>query len=251
MIEESNLTRPPAPCIILVRPQMGENIGAAARAMLNFRLERLRIVAPRDGWPNARAADMAAGALDKMPPVEVFETLQDAAADLHYLYATTARPRDMVKPVFTPAAAVADCVRRGAEGQSTGLVFGAERAGLSNDEVALCQGIVSIPANPGFSSLNLGQAVLLLAYEHFQAVNDTPARQLDFGKSNPAPQAKLEEFLSRLEGELEANGFFRTAEQKPVMARNIRAMLTRAEMSEQEVSTFHGIVTALTRQKFG
>lgn len=249
MLEKDPFMREYAPCVILVRPQMGENIGAAARAMFNFGLERLRIVAPRDGWPNVRATDMAAGALEKMPPVEVFETLQDAAADLHHLYATTARPRDMVKPVLTPAAAAADCVRRSAERQRTGFVFGAERAGLSNDEIALCQSIVNIPANPEFSSLNLGQAVLLLAYEHFQATANTPARQLDFGKSCPAPQAKLEEFLTRLEGELENSGFFRTTEQKPVMARNLRAMFTRAELSEQDVSTFHGIVTALIRHK--
>lgn len=237
------------PYIILVRPQMGENIGAAARAMLNFGLNRLRIVAPRDGWPNTRATDMAAGALEKMPPVEVFSTLQDAVADLHYLYATTARPRDMVKPVFTPAAAAADCILRVGNSQKTGFVFGAERAGLSNDDIALCQAIINIPANKDFSSLNLGQAVLLVAYEHFQATANAPARQMNFGKSQPASQKNLEEFLTRLESELDSGGFFRSTEQKPMMVRNIRAMLTRAELSDQEVSTFHGIVTTLTKNK--
>ncbi|MCC6598159.1 MAG: RNA methyltransferase [Alphaproteobacteria bacterium] len=236
------------PCVILVRPQMGENIGATARAMLNFGLTHLRIVAPRDGWPNKRADDMAAGAFDKMPPVAVFNSLPEAIADLHYVYATTARMRDITKPVFTPNAAARDCAVRESQMQKTGFIFGAERAGLSNDDIAFCQSLIHIPANPDFSSLNLGQAVLLIAYEYFQhasPLNEPVQDDLHM----PATQDKLEEMLRRLEDTLSEKGFFRTAEQKPTMTRNIRAMFARAELSDQEVRTFQGILTALTRNK--
>lgn len=242
----------PLPAVILVRPQMGENIGAAARGMLNFGLSDLRIVAPRDGWPNEKAVEMAAGAFEIMPEPRVFATLAEALADLHCVYATTARPREMVKPVFTPFAAAADLTRRRGEGQKTGLVFGGERAGLSNDDVALCQNIVTVPVNPNFSSLNLGQAVLLMAYEVLQADSKHAAPALnpalDHGKSLPAPQALLDSFLGRLLAELERGNFFRSAGLRPTMERNIRNMFTRADLSEQEVKTLQGVITALTRQ---
>ena len=235
------------PVIILVQPQMGENIGASARAMLNFGLKDLRIVNPRDGWPNQRAIDMSSGALEQMPPVQVFDTLKDAIADLQVLYATTARRRDMVKPVFTPRGAAEDILSR--DDQKTGLVFGGERAGLSNDDIALCTHIINIPANPEFSSFNLAQAVLLVAHEFFQASDETPDRNIDLGDSVPAPQDEFEHFFGRLESELESGGFFQSENLKPTMLRNIRSIFTRAELSMQEVNTLQGIVSALIGKK--
>lgn len=230
------------PAIILVDPQMGENIGAAARAMLNSGLTDLRIVRPRDGWPNERAEAMSAGALEKMPPVTVFERVEDAVADCHHVYATTARPRDMNKPVMTARHAAADM--RGRSNQRTAILFGGERAGLTNDDVALAHTIITIPVNPDFSSLNLGQCVLLCAYEWFQAqANVIPAEHL------PAPHQNFDAFFKRLESELDSYGFFRSPEMKPSVSRNLRAMLSRADMSDQEINTFHGIITALTQNE--
>ena len=240
----------PMPAVILVRPQMGENIGAAARAMFNFGLTDLRLVNPRDGWPSAQAQAMSSGALDKMPPVQVFDTLPAAIADLHYVLATTARPRDMVKPVFSPESAAQESLSRAQAGQNIGLVFGAERAGLSNDEVAACQGIITIPANPDFSSLNLGQSVLLITYEWMlaaqQALPSSPVSTPD-----PAQQKEVEDFLTRLESELERTRFFRTPEVKPFTIRNIRNIFTRADITVQELRTLHGIVSALRGNKSG
>lgn len=165
------------PAIILVNPQMGENIGAAARAMLNFGITGLRLVNPRDGWPSAQAEAMSVGALEKMPPVQVFDSTEEALADCHYVYATTARPRDMTKPVFTAKGAARDMHERQAQGQKIGILFGAERSGLDNDDVALAHAVLTIPANPDFTSLNLGQGVLLVAYEWLQTIDETPALQ--------------------------------------------------------------------------
>ncbi len=237
------------PCIILVHPQMGENIGAAARAMLNFGLDDLRLVAPRDGWPNPRAVDMASGAFEKMPAVRVFESLQDAAADLHMLYATTARVRDMVKPVFTPMAAAHDAKARKDAGQNVGFVFGPERTGLENEDVMRCQAVITIPTNPEFSSLNLGQSVLLVANAAAQASDDTPPAQMSYGDSEAVSHGKLEDFLVRLEDELDSGGFFKAANLKPTMVKNIRAMFTRADLSDQEVKTLHGVVSSLIKAR--
>ena len=234
------------PAIILVEPQMGENIGAAARAMLNCGLTDLRIVNPRDGWPNERATAMSSGALDKMPPVRVFDTTAQAVADLQYVYATTARPRDMTKPVFTARAAADDIKARA--GQATGYLFGPERAGLSNDDVALAHAIITIPMNPDFSSLNLGQGVLLCAYEWFQAMDDTPGH-IDPAAEAPAPHGEMDELFGRLEGELSEGGFFRTQELRPNVMRNLKNMFLRMNMTSQEVRTFHGIITTLIGRK--
>jgi len=181
---------------ILVHPQMGENIGAAARAMMNFGLRDLRLVAPRDGWPNERAIDMAAGAFDHMPAPQVFETLSEAISDLHKTYATTARARDMVKPVFTPDAASEDGLEVLAQdGAKIGFVFGAERTGLENEDLSRCSAIINVPTNPDFSSLNLGQCVLLMSYALSQKLADAPTVSLPMGDSAPASQDMLEEFL--------------------------------------------------------
>lgn len=230
------------PVVILVRPQMGENIGAAARAMLNFGLDELRLVAPRDGWPSAQADAMSAGALDKMSAVQVFESVCDAIADCHYIAATTARLREMNKPVLTPSELAETYASRSGEGQKVALLFGAERSGLNNDEVAMAHSIVNIPANPDFSSLNLAQAVLLVGYEMFQAqCAIEPVAEVD----PPAPQADFENFFTRLESELDKGGFFRTEELKPITLRNLRTMFLRGDFSQQEISTLHGIVTSL------
>lgn len=244
------------PVIVLVNPQMGENIGAAARAMLNCGIDELRIVNPRDGWPNERAESMSSGALAKMPPVQVFETTAEALADCHYTYATTARIRDMVKPVFTAKEAALDCRTREAEGQKCAYLFGAERAGLDNEDVALSHAIITIPVNPDFSSLNLGQGVLLCAYEWFQhsAVKGLPrtaTTELVAKEELPAPHAELDNLYNRLETELRTGHFFRTQEMQPTVMRNLKNMLARAEMTSQEVNTFHGMITALTGRKNG
>lgn len=237
------------PVIILVNPQMGENIGAAARAMLNCGLCDLRLVNPRDGWPNERAEAMSSGALAKMPPVEVFASTAEAIADLHHVYATTARPRDMVKIVMTARGAAADMRDRVLGGQRVGILFGGERAGLDNEDVALAGTVITIPLNPGFSSLNLGQAVLLASYEWMAAGDVTPPSQLVDTDSFPATQAAMTELYHRLETELQDNAFFRAPEMKPTVVRNLRAMLTRAQMTDQEVKTFHGIISALLGKK--
>lgn len=234
----------PAPVIILVHPQMGENIGSAARAMLNCGLAHLRLVKPRDGWPSERAQAMSSGALDKMPPVEIYETLAEALADCHHVYATTARPRDMVKPVMTAREAAEDARRRESGGQKIAFIFGPERAGLSNDDVALAHTIITIPVNPYFWSLNLAQCVLLCAYEWFQADGKTNPQDAEL----PATMKNLTMLYGRLEQELEAHGFFRTQELRPNVMRNLQNMLSRAAMTEQEVNTFHGIITALTKK---
>ncbi|MGH1398170.1 MAG: RNA methyltransferase [Alphaproteobacteria bacterium] len=235
------------PAIILVRPQMGENIGAAARAMGNFGFRDLRLVAPRDGWPNDAADGMAAGAFAHMDTVRVFDSLAEASADLHHLYATTARRRDLVKPVFTPNGAVEDMMEN--VQKRAAFVFGPERTGLENDEVSLCHSLITIPTNPAFSSLNLGQSVLLMVAAYGQAASDAPARALPRGDSFPVAQADLIGFYERLEGALEEGRFFQSTHLKPTMIRNIRAIFSRADMSDQEVRTLHGIVSTLLRTK--
>jgi tRNA/rRNA methyltransferase len=234
------------PAIILVEPQMGENIGAAARAMLNFGLDDLRLVRPRDGWPNQAAIDMSAGALERMPPAQVFESFAEAVADLHFLFATTARPRDMVKPVYAPASAITECRTRAGDNQKTGFVFGPERAGLANEDVMRCHAIITMKTNPDFSSINIAATVLLICHEWMAAEGDKNEILRPTGASFPADQKKLEELLVRLEDELQTTGFFRAPDQKPTMVRNIRNLLIRAGMTDQEVRTFHGMLTALT-----
>lgn len=234
------------PVIVLVHPQMGENIGATARAMLNCGLCRLRLVAPRDGWPNERADAMSAGALELMPPVQVFETLADAIADCHTIYATTARSRDLVKPVLTARSAGVSMHHDIAEGQNVAILFGAERSGLSNDEIMMAHKLITIPLNPGFSSLNLGQSVLLVSYEWSQNVFDGPPLTTPLGKSLPATADQFNNFFDRLDSALLSGGFFRVPEMKDMTSRNIRSLFARAHPTDQEISTLHGILTTLT-----
>ncbi|HET6621562.1 MAG TPA: RNA methyltransferase [Dongiaceae bacterium] len=236
----------PPPAIILVSPQLGENIGAAARAMLNCGLSDLRLVAPRDGWPNSAAERAAVGALDLMPPVRVFEQVGQAIGDLTLVYATTARDRKMVKPIVTARQAALEARAHVAAGGKAGFLFGPERTGLLSDDVSLANKIVTVPLNPEFTSLNLGQAVLLIGYDWFQSGDATSAEQLPMNGTLPATQAELQNFFAHLERELDSCGFLRNEEARPHMIRNLRNMWQRAQLTEQEVRTLHGMVKELT-----
>jgi tRNA/rRNA methyltransferase len=239
------------PAFILIEPQMGENIGAVARAMLNFGLTDLRIVNPRDGWPNERAIAMSSGALDKMPPVRVFQNISDAIADLNFVYTTAAFDRFMVKPVMNPTDAVHDMVIRARDGQNIGVVFGRERSGLTNDEIAAGQVLITIPVNDDFASLNLAQASVVMAHEWSKHTINQFAPHVPTGKSFPATIGDFDEFYARLESELDNGEFFRVPEMRDMMKRNIRNALLRAEFTDQELKTLHGVVTALTRKRGG
>jgi len=234
-----------APSVVLVSPQLGENIGMVARAMMNSGLSDLRLVTPRDGWPNPAAAAPAAGAAVVLERARVFDSLAEALGDLHYSFATTARPRGIIKEVFTPRAAATDLRARIGAGQRCALVFGAERTGLEAEQVALCDALVNVPLNPGFSSLNLAQAVLILGYEWFQSGDETPAAYRQTGVTPPADKRELQAFYERLESELESVNFFWPVDKGPAMKRNLRNLFNRLESTEQDIRTLHGVVSAL------
>jgi tRNA/rRNA methyltransferase len=247
----------PAPAVILIEPQLGENIGTAARAMANFGLDDLRLVRPRDGWPNDHARKAASGADWIIENARLFDEAADAIGELSYVYATTARPRGMVKPVITPEQAGEDMRQRVSAGQNVGILFGRERFGLRNDEVALADAIVMAPVNPAFASLNVAQAVLLMGYEWFrrQATSlgqETPQEPAYSGPhtpmagSRPANKDELEGLFAHLKEELLDCGFLRPPEKVPSMMRNIRNLFLRAGLTEQEVRTLRGIVAGLT-----
>jgi tRNA/rRNA methyltransferase len=241
---------PLAPAVILSEPQLGENIGACARAMANFGLSDLRLVNPRDGWPNEKAEAMAAGAAGLIEAAHVFDSVAQAIGKLQLVYAATARDRTMAKPVLTPAEAARRLREAAAKGVQTGLLFGNERAGLSNDEVALADCIVTIPTHDeGFSSLNLGQAVLLLGYEWFKAGDATPPEQIDHGIQLPASREELILLFEHLEEELEKGGFLFPPGNRPGMIRTLRSILHRAQLTDQEVRTLRGVIVALTKGK--
>lgn len=233
------------PAIILVEPQLGENIGMAARAMANCALTDLRLVRPRDGWPNPDADAAAAGADAVLTAARLYDGTAEAVADLSRVYATTVRTRGMVKPAVTPRRAAEEMRAGAAAGERAGVLFGPERAGLANDDVALADAVLRAPLNPAFVSLNLAQAVLLVGYEWYLQASSAPERRLEKGGAKAAPRAELENFFQRLEAALDAAGYFRQAERKPMMRRSIRAIFTRAGLTEQEVNTLHGIVSAL------
>lgn len=229
-----------APAIVLVRPQLGENIGKAARAMLNFGLTDLRLVAPRDGWPNPQAGPAASGADLVLERAQVFDTVADAVADCGHVYATTVRKRGVTKPVVTPEEA-AHAMRAG-HGRSA-ILFGPERSGLETDDVAVARAIVTVPINPEFGSLNLAQAVILLAYEWSkgEALASPPEVELD----PPAPQAELDGMIAQLDGMLEATGYFFPPDRTPATKRTLRTLLTKPGWSSQEVRTLRGVLSAL------
>lgn len=249
---------PASPAIILVEPQLGENIGTAARAMGNFGLEQMRLVSPRDGWPSEKAVAASSGATHVIDKVEVFDAFEASIGDLHFVAATTARPRDLTKPVMTPAQLAAEIHMREARGENCGILFGREKAGLKNDHVAVANAVVMIPVNPNFASLNIAQAVLLIGYEWLKLqgegslgrdpVNNAPTEAgLNMRDSRPATKAELFGFLEHIERELDESGFLRPPEKRPAMVRNIRAMFERMGATEQEIRTLRGIVASLVR----
>jgi tRNA/rRNA methyltransferase len=241
---------PPGPVIVLVEPQLGENIGAAARAMANFGLSRLRIVKPRQAWPNDKARMMAAGADRVLEEAELFDTLEDAVADCSFVLATTARAHDQAKLVIGPAAAAAEAAPRIAAGQTVAVVFGRERNGLENDEVALADRIVTLPVNPAFASLNLAQAVVIVAYEWFKLTGSG----LPFAmprKSQGAPKQQLMAFFASLERELEKVEFFRPPDKRETMQINLRNIFTRMAPTQQDIQTLHGVIMAIAEGRKG
>ncbi|HZT50901.1 MAG TPA: RNA methyltransferase [Stellaceae bacterium] len=232
------------PAIILVEPQLGENIGTTARAMFNCGLTDLRLVKPRDGWPNEKAVAAASGADPVLEKARVYARVEDAIAGLRRLYATTARDRYMVKRILTPRAGAAEIRALMAQGEACGILFGPERTGLLNEHIALADTVISAPLNPAFSSLNLAQAVLVVGYEWFTAGDETPPARLVTGHSKPATKEKLIRFFEHLEEELDRNGFMRDPEKRPSMVRNLRNLFQRAQCTEQELRTLHGVVTS-------
>lgn len=238
------------PIIILVEPQLVENIGMTARAMMNCGLRQLRLVDPRDPWPlgevhQQRMAAASSGADEILNNAQIFPTVEAALADLNYVYATTSRSHDMTNRIMTPRAAIPDMVERIADGQKVGVMFGRERTGLVNDYVVLANAKVTIPLNPEFASLNLAQAVLLIGYEWYQSKDQTPANHIHMGKGRPANREEYLNFYHRLEAELNASGFFVAEDMRPTMTRSLQNMLQRAEMTEQEIRTWHGVISAL------
>jgi tRNA/rRNA methyltransferase len=240
------------PVVILVEPQLGENIGMAARAMGNFGLSRLRIVNPRDGWPNVHAKRAASGADHILDQATLFDTVEQAVADCTLLFATTARAHDQAKPVVAPDAAAREIVAQiGAGTGEVGIMFGRERYGLQNEEVALANRIVTFPVNPGFASLNLAQAVLLMGYEWFKL---STAGTLPFAmpeRSEPASQHQMQAFFDNLVRELDKVEFLRPAEKRDTMLVNLRNIFTRMDPTKQDMHTLHGVVMAIAEGRKG
>jgi TrmH family RNA methyltransferase len=234
--------------VILVRPQLAENIGAVARAMANGGVFHLRLVAPRDGWPQARAWRTASGADRILDAATIFPDVAGAVADLHRVLATCPRPRHVITPLLTARGAAAELRAIGARGLRAGILFGPERAGLDKDDLAHADALVRYPLNPAFLSLNLAQAVMVLAYEWWLAAEETPPRALMTNETRVATKAELENFLGHLVRELDASGFLRNPQKRPGMIRNLRHFFQRGEVTEQELRTLHGVVTELAKK---
>ncbi|KNY16854.1 RNA methyltransferase [Shinella sp. SUS2] len=236
------------PAIILVHPQLGENIGMVARAMANFGLAELRLVNPRDGWPSEKAISAASKADHVIEAAEVYPSLEAAVADLEFVYATTARDRYGYKEVRSPVVAADDLRTRFRAGEKTGILFGRERTGLTNEEIALADELVTFPVNPAFASLNLAQAVLLMSYEWMKSglasVEDTP---FDALPQRPAKKEELQGLFDHVEETLDARGYFRPAEKKPKLVENLRAILTRPSFTGTEIQVMRGIISCLDR----
>jgi tRNA/rRNA methyltransferase len=238
------------PIVVLVEPQLGENIGTAARAMANFGLTRMRLVKPRDAWPNIHARRAASGADNVLDGAVLYDSLHDALADCHFVLATTARAHDQAKPVIGPGEAAAEMAPRIAAKENVAVVFGRERWGLMNDEVGLADRIVTFPVNPAFASLNLAQAVLLMSYEWFKAAGGGLPFQMA-QRSPPAGKEQLFAFFAALERELERVEFFRPAEKRDTMTINLRNIFTRMAPSQQDIQTLHGVITAIAEGRKG
>ncbi|HUH49877.1 MAG TPA: RNA methyltransferase [Mycoplana sp.] len=236
------------PAIILVHPQLGENIGMVARAMANFGLAELRLVNPRDGWPSEKAISAASKADHVIAATKVFSSLEEAVADLSFVYATTARDRYGYKEVRSPVVAAETLRTRFRAGEATGILFGRERTGLTNEEIALADELVTFPVNPAFASLNLAQAVLLMSYEWMKtgmgSVEETAFSALP---QRPAKKDELQGLFDHVEEALDARGYFRPAAKKPKLIENLRAALTRPSFTGSEIQVLRGIVSCLDR----
>jgi tRNA/rRNA methyltransferase len=247
------------PAVILSQPQMGENVGATARAMKNFGLSELRLIAPKMEWPNDRAQILASGAGDILDRAQIHPDAAGALADFQLILATTARGRDVTREVLTPQAAAQRLRQASEAGLKTALLFGGERAGLDNDEISLCDALITIPTAPlpqvksteiKAGSLNLGQAVLLLGYEWLKSADETPASRIRPSIAVPASRQELVDLFEHLERELDAGGFFFPPAKKGAMVRNIRAMILRSNLTDQQARTIRGMIVALVRNKY-
>lgn len=236
------------PAIILAYPQLGENIGMVARAMANFGLAELRLVNPRDGWPSEKARSAASRADHVIDNAKLYASLEEAIADLNFVYATTARDRDGYKPVRSPIIAARTLRQRFNSGQKIGIVFGRERTGLTNEEVALADEIVTFPVNPAFASLNLAQAVLLISYEWMktgmESEDETSFQAIE---QRPATKEHLQGLFDHIEDALDARNYFRSADKKPKLVENLRAVLTRPSFTESEIQVLRGVISSLDR----
>ncbi len=237
------------PTIVLVRPQMGENIGAAARAMLNFGLQRMRLVAPRDGWPNSAAVAMASGAGRVLDAATQHENVPGALEDVTFTFATTARQRELTKPLFSPVAAMQLAAEKIAQGQHVAVLFGPERAGLENADIAQANATISVPVNPEFPSLNLAQCVLLLGYEWRRASAKITGETTEMGGTNWANHAEIEALAQHFEERLETAGFFYPDHKAPSMKVNLRNLWSRMPLTSMDVRTLHGILRQMVRWK--
>ena len=239
------------PSFILVEPQMGENIGAAARAMWNFGLDKMRIVDPRAGWPNERAEAMAASATHVLDEAQLFDTTREATADLTLVYATTARPRDLTKRVLTPEAATAEIRAAVAGGEKVGILFGRERTGLENADIERSSAVITVPVNPAFPSLNLAQCSLLVGYEWFKSADATPAETLDPGKVGFAAKGDVDTLLDFMEVELEDSGFFWPEDKRGSMLTTLRNLYHRMPLTAADLRMIWGTTRALARKRRG
>lgn len=239
----------PQPFFVLVRPQMGENIGAAARAMWNFGLDRMRVVAPRDGWPNQKAIAMASGAGRLLDEAKLVDSTDEALSDCAYVYATTARQRGLTKPVFSPEGAMRDAAERIGRGEKVAVLFGPERAGLENDDIARANAIITVPVNPEFASLNLAQCVLLTSYEWRRQVGEIVHSEVEMAKTDWANHAETEALVSHYEERLDEAGFFFPEDKGPAMKTNLRNMFSRMPLTRADVQIMHGIMRQMVRWK--
>ena len=239
----------PGPAVILVEPQMAENIGMVARAMLNCALTDLRLVRPRPRWPHPRAIAAASGADRVIEQARIFASVEDATADLNFVFAATVRPREIAMRVVTPERAAAEMRAHVAQGLGRpGVLFGREATGLENEEIVLADAIVTVPTNPAYGSLNLAQAVFAIAHAWFRSGVTVEASRPNLGvRARPATKDELYRFFAHLEAELDAGQFLRIKHKRPIMVRNLRALFQRAGMTEQEVRTLRGVIVALAR----
>ena len=236
------------PAIILVHPQLGENIGMVARAMANFGLAELRLVNPRDGWPSEKAKSAASRADHVIENAKLYASTEEAIADLSFVYATTARDRYGYKPVRSPVVAAETLRQKFSAGQATGILFGRERTGLTNEEIALADEIVTFPVNPAFASLNLAQAVLLMSYEWLKTSMASPEEtSFQALSQKPATKEHLQGLFDHVEEALDARGYFRPVAKKPKLVENLRAVLTRPAFTESEIRLVRGVISSLDR----